>query len=807
MPRSIRYFTCLLLCLGLGAQAQLLPKREIEAPGWDRGGEDDLFGYALVKDGTQLIVGIPGAPTTTAPGSGMVEIYTPVSGGWAMSQRLLPIANEIDEKFGIALAQSGDDLVVGSWDAGFGNGLEPGSAHVYRRVNGLWQSPLRLVAPNVDAADAFGSAVAVSGDWLAVTAPRYDDETGIRGAVFLYRRNGATWTFVQRIEGTDETRVNGFAFGCSMAIGGDRLYIGDCFGDSKLADTGAVFWYQLGLTAATLGGEITVSDVGSGDEYGYAIAATPTHVMIAAALANPASDNQRRVYIFGRDPNGHTLQHRQPLPSFAVSLQLSADRALVAGPVCVSSTTPGRNVSCVLRLDRSAQSWTVNAPYLQQPEVGFEGFGVAIAADSQSIHVGDPFRDVAAGPSSGSVSTFQTAMPGTLPELLELPAGLWRFSFNAVVDGDLMVAADSQMPVPGHLSEGAAWFFDIANGSAQLLAYLITPEPYTYERFATDVAVVGNRVVLSAQRRVPGGSTVVLRTYQRNGSAIDFIDEFNVFTLPELQDVTLQRTFKMSGDRVALWGFVPGLRGNSPRIAVLRREANSWQLEALLHPPAQDEEQVINLSRLDMQGDRIALLRGEVRTGAGEPRAWAVFVYRRSGTLWNLETTLRPNLDDPPATVLQSLVIHGDELALTTGDTLQNNLVSRIHAFRFDGANWMQTGRIAQPPGTSDFGRQLALENGKLVVESFPVNAIADNFVVPLRLYRRDGNAWNEASSLLPALAPAGAGRVFEFTVPRFSAGRLFVGGRREGPSVTLHTHGVLFEFDALDSIFANGLE
>ena len=806
---SIRIVIRLLLCVfataSVSVNAQVLPVREIAAPDWDRGGEDDLFGHALVADGAQLIVGIPGAPTAQAPGAGMVEIFSPAPSGWVLSQRLLPEQNDEDEKFGIALAQSADDLVVGSWDAGFGNGFVPGSAHVYRRVAGQWQSPLRLVGPGVDAGDGFGSTVAVAADWLAVAAPGYDDASGIRGAVFLYRRDGNGWSFAQRIEGSDTTRPSGFA--CSMAMSFDRLYIGDCLGDTSESDTGVVQVYRLDASSATAIGHIDAPDLESGDEFGHTITASADTVLIAATIGNVDPERSPRVYLFDRDTDNHVLVQQQPLSGRALSMQIVGQRALVAGPICASTTTPGRAISCVRRFDRSADIWTEAPSYLQQPEVGFNGFGWSLAADANAIHSGNPFRDVAAGPSSGAVSSFDAAMPDALPARLELPPGLWRFAYNTAIDGDLMVASDARLGTPDQFNEGTAWVLDIAGGDPQLLQRIDTPEPYTYEFFANGTAVAGDRIVLSAGRRVPGGSSLVLRTYQRDGNAVHFIDEFNVFSMPELEGVVLFNSVAMIGDRLALLGQVPTARGQSPRIAVLRRQGNTWVFEALLQPPAQDEQIAINFSRLSMHGERIALLRGEVRDPPLEPRGWIAFVYRRNGNVWTLEQSIRPELADPPATVLLDIAINGDELALSSGDTLQNILRTRVHSYRFDGNVWQARQLIEAPAGVSDFGRQVAIENGLLAVESFPLTAISDNFVTPLRLYRADADAWSEVAQLLPRLAPAGEGRLFEYGAPQFHDGRLFAAGRREGPGVTTHTHGVMFEFDALDPLFANGFD
>lgn len=791
-----------LLAVPLSATTQILPIRELAAPDWDRGSEDDLFGYALVNDGNQLIVGIPGIPTTSAPGMGMVEIYEPSLSGYSLVQRLLPTQNDTDEKFGIALAINGDDLAVGSWDAGFGAGQVAGSVHMYRREAGEWQFVARLVAPEVDSGDGFGSRLALNADWLAITAPGFDDQSGQRGAVFLYRRESDSWNFFQRID-SNEADSGGFA--CSMAMTATRLLIGDCLGDSATADdSGTVLWYELDASGAVFGGTIVAADSASGDNFGYEIAAVDSHVVIAA---RGASTNPNRVYFFEQTALAYEISSLLPLPSFAVSLHIADDRALIAGPVCASTTTPGRNVSCVRRLDWIGDAWSEAAPYTQQPEVGFNGFGIALTVANHQIHVGNPFRDVAAGPSSGAISYFDIDMPESAPHTLELPPGLWRFAFNTVVDGNLLVASDSRLGTPDQFNEGTAWVYDISSALPQLLARIDNPEPYTYERFGSGVGVAGDRIVLSTGKRVPGGSTLALRTYQRNGASVDFVDEFNPFELTELNGIVLRTSLQLNAERLVLEGTITTTKGFAPRIIVLVRAGNTWILEDILSPPAQDEQIAINFSRMAMHGDRIVLLRSELQPVLAEPRSWVAFVYRREAGTWNLEASLRPPPDDPPAMVLYDIDLHGEEIALTTADTLGNVLHSRIYSFRFNGIEWQALQRIDAPIDTYEFGRQVAIENGLLLVESFPTTAIAGNFVTPLRLYRADGDNWPATAGFLPMLAPAGAGRVLDFGSPQLRDGRLFAAGRREGPGVSTHTHGVVFEFNTSDPVFADGFE
>ena len=798
-----RMLGLILLALPALGAAQVLPQFELAAPAWGRGGEDDLFGYALEADGDRILVGLPGLPSSEAPGSGAVEVYAPGSGGFVLEQRLLPEQNDGDEKFGVALARSGDDLVVGSWDAGFGLGRAPGSVHVYARQVGAWQFRARLVADEVDEFDGFGSVLALFGEWLAVAAPGFDDATGVRGAVFLYRKIGADWIFTQRFLSSDASRPGGF--GCALTISGSRLLIADCLGDSPgQPDTGRVEEYTLGVDQAVLRGSIFGSEAASGDRFGYALALDDAHLLVAALGEGESLAD--RVYFFEAGPGGLLPTDLRTLPAPVTSLQVTADRALLVGAICDSPTTPGRVVSCLRRFDWNG-AWVEAPASVQQPEVGFNGFGWALAAVTGVIAVGNPFRDTSAGPSSGALSLFDPADPLAPPGLLDLPPSLWRFGFNTSVGGGLMVVTDPRLGTPDQSDEGTAFVYELTNPLPSLLTRIDNPEPFAYELFAAGSAVGGDRLVLSSRKRVAGGTSLVVRTYQRNGAGFQFIDEFDLGSLPQLVGILLGTGLRLEGDVLVLQGSLPTVKGFAPRILVLRRAGTSWFLEALLAPPALDEQIATNLARVAFRNGRIALLRSERRAPPAEPRGWSIFVYENQGSSWLLADILRSAPDDPPATILYDLVLSDQRLALSSGDALDNVLHTRVHSFRFDGSVWRPLPRLDPAPGTFQFGRHLALENDLLVVESFPLGPVADNFAEPLRMYRADREVWRQAADFLPARAPIGQGRILEFSTPWFHQGRLFAGGRREGPGVSSHSHGLLFAFDALDPLFGDGWE
>ena len=133
------------------------------------------------------------------------------------------------QRFGDAIAVDDDLLVVGGkGDNGY-SGSE-GLAWVYRwdPVATEWQFETTLASSAPEANGAFGSAVAIHGDVIAITA-RYEDSTNAvdSGAVHLFRGGraiGGTWTHQQRLTSTTATFNEEFGF--SLALHDDVLLVG-----------------------------------------------------------------------------------------------------------------------------------------------------------------------------------------------------------------------------------------------------------------------------------------------------------------------------------------------------------------------------------------------------------------------------------------------------------------------------------------------------------------------------------------------------------------------------------------------------
>ncbi len=117
---------------------------------------------------------------------------------------------------------------------------EPGNNAAPDAVSALAQQTKIVEADGV-ADDGFGDGAAISGDTLVVGAPgRRVGTTNFQGAVYIYVRNGTTWTLQQQVNsdvsGNDD-------FGSSVSINGDSIAVGAAGGQS-------FFYYRPSATPA-----------------------------------------------------------------------------------------------------------------------------------------------------------------------------------------------------------------------------------------------------------------------------------------------------------------------------------------------------------------------------------------------------------------------------------------------------------------------------------------------------------------------------------------------------------------------------
>ena len=148
-----------------------------------------MFGTAVSLSGTTLAAGT--LPPIIFPDSGGAFVFERNQGGtnlWGESRKLVPPVAQ--SGWGAALAVQGDTLIIGS-SAQTVSGLNrSGAAFVHRREEGGCNAcgQVRQLIPPDSAADGqFGSAVALHGSAIAVSATGSDAGAPDAGALYTWR--------------------------------------------------------------------------------------------------------------------------------------------------------------------------------------------------------------------------------------------------------------------------------------------------------------------------------------------------------------------------------------------------------------------------------------------------------------------------------------------------------------------------------------------------------------------------------------------------------------------------------------------
>jgi hypothetical protein len=218
----------------------------------------DNFGLAVALSGETLVVGAPGEDSSantvngnqnnnSFAGSGAAYVFRRTGSNWAQEAYLKASNCGPQDSFGEAVAISGNTIVVGAPQEGSsavgvnGNEIDngataSGAAYVFVRTGTTWVQEAYLKASNTGVEDRFGSAVTVSGDWIAVGAPaersaatgingnQLDNSSVEAGAVYLFRRTGSAWAQQAYVKASNTDAQD--AFGAAVALSGNTLVVG-----------------------------------------------------------------------------------------------------------------------------------------------------------------------------------------------------------------------------------------------------------------------------------------------------------------------------------------------------------------------------------------------------------------------------------------------------------------------------------------------------------------------------------------------------------------------------------------------------
>ncbi len=357
--------------------------------------------------------------------------------------------------------------------------------------------------------DAFGSAVAISGDAALVGAPNSD---GGAGVAYLFVRSGMTW--LQQAELTDPAATAHDSFGCSVALSGDLALIG-AYGTKvgSHASAGAAYLFARSGTDWSQVAELTASDAADDDEFGNAVALTESTALIGARNKSFGGNYYTGAAYFFSDSTGNWSQEDEvpdPNPGytddFGAAVALSGDTALIGAP---GTSVNGQYWSGAAYVyAQSGGGWTEQAELSASDGLAGDDFGTTVALDGDTALIGA----VAALNWTGTAYVF-TGSGSVWTQQAELsdPNAVTNDNYGVAValNADTALVGACLKTVGSQSADGCGFVFTPSNGQWPQQAQISAPDAVANDNLGVAVALSGDTALLGAPNHGDAGTVYV----------------------------------------------------------------------------------------------------------------------------------------------------------------------------------------------------------------------------------------------------------------------------------------------------------
>ena len=433
------------------------------------------FGKAVAMEGSTLVVGSNGDDSQT----GAAYVYEKGNDGtWTKIARLTASDRAGFDRFGASVALSGNTIVVGA-NLGEPDGgqFNQGQAYVFVKPAGGWtdatETAILRLTNGVDR-DEFGSAVAVSGDVVAVGVGQRGSQSNVydgRGAVFIFEKPGGGWatTGTPTATITVSDAADGDHFGSSVALDGNTLLAG-----APEKNVAYVFTKPGGgwATTSTFTARLTGSGVGSGDFFGRSVALAGGTAVVGAPyefIANAPNENGA-AYVFVRPGGGWatgtetarlTASDGALGDQFGHAVALAGDLVLVGAPF---DDDKGNGAGSAYVFTKPGGGWATTNAFAAKllaadgtgdPKAGGDAFGSSVAASAAGLAVGAPVHGASFtgavylfGPCPALAFGF-SAQAGGNPVALDNASAGASATFSLCPSGSLMLSGFSSTSSSG----------------------------------------------------------------------------------------------------------------------------------------------------------------------------------------------------------------------------------------------------------------------------------------------------------------------------------------------------------------------
>ena len=248
------------------------------------GGE--RFGESVDISGNYAIVGAYQESDASGSTSGKAYIFNVTTGALVHTlNNPNPYDTGVLDRFGFAVAISGNYAIVGAYTEDDAGGADSGKAYIFNVTTGALVHTLNNPnAYGTSASDIFGDAVAISGNYAVVCAPSEDD-VSVTGSGKAYIYNVTTGALVHTLNNPNAYGTSASdSFGSSVAVSGDYAIIG-ASGEDDTGGTSSGKAYIFNVTTGALLHTLdnpNAYDTSASDYFGSSVSIADNYAIVGA---------------------------------------------------------------------------------------------------------------------------------------------------------------------------------------------------------------------------------------------------------------------------------------------------------------------------------------------------------------------------------------------------------------------------------------------------------------------------------------------------------------------------------------------
>jgi len=324
--------------------------------------------------------------------------------------KLLASDGASGDYFGIPIAMDGDTAIIG----GYNDDGQTGAAYVFiKDTLGNWIEQAKLTASDAGYSHNFGVAIDIEGDTAVIGAHRH-------GAAYIFERDAnGVWTETALLTASDNA-YTGY-FGVSTSIQGNMVAIGAHTANSVYVftkDASGNWSEQAKLQPAD----------GHGGYFGLTNALDNNTLIVGAYNSSVYGSSAGAAYIFNNDGIGNWTQTARiassdiaPGDAFGLTVSLEGDTAVIGAHADDHAGGVDAGSAYVFVRDINGV-WSQHAKLTASDAASDDIFGAPVYIKDNTITVGAPQDDTAAGADAGSVYIFTQDTSGSWSEYAKVTA-------------------------------------------------------------------------------------------------------------------------------------------------------------------------------------------------------------------------------------------------------------------------------------------------------------------------------------------------------------------------------------------------